>query len=71
MCSPPFRHKAVTRQGIQERLFTLAFSGLSANAYWNSGNSTFYFRASAGGTFRLQTDFRPQGDQAAAIDKGH
>ena len=26
-------------------------------------------QASAGGTFRLQTEFRPQGDQAAAIDK--
>ena len=32
---------------------SLAFSGLSANAYWNSGSSTFYFRASAGGTFTV------------------
>src|SRR6266550_8043793 len=31
----------------------LTFSGLSANAYWNSGTSTFYFRASAGGTFTV------------------
>ncbi len=31
----------------------LTFSGLSANAYWNSGSSTFYFRASAGGTFTV------------------
>jgi hypothetical protein len=32
----------------------LTFSGLSANAYWNSGSSTFYFRASAGGTFKIR-----------------
>ena len=28
------RHKAVTRQGIQERLFTLAFSGLVYPQIW-------------------------------------
>ena len=32
---------------------TLAFSGLSANAYWDSSGSTFYFRPSAGGTFTV------------------
>ena len=29
---------------------TLSFSNLSANAYWDSSGSTFYFRPSAGGT---------------------
>ncbi len=28
------RHRAVTRQGIQERLFTLAFSGLVYPQIW-------------------------------------
>ncbi|HXY85066.1 MAG TPA: hypothetical protein VEH52_06235, partial [Gaiellaceae bacterium] len=32
---------------------TLAFSNLSANAYYNSGTSTLYLRPSAGGTIRV------------------
>ena len=37
----------------------------------HSGKPATYLeaQASAAGVFRLQTDFRPQGDQAAAIDK--